>query len=33
MTAVEDGSLIGILRFDAEIGMWRPRKILSPERD
>jgi tRNA pseudouridine55 synthase len=28
----EDGSLIGIIRYDAESGMWRPRKILSPER-
>ncbi len=28
----EDGSLIGIIRYDGEGAMWRPRKILSPER-
>ncbi len=27
----EDGSLVGIIRFDAEIGMWRPRKVFPPE--
>jgi tRNA pseudouridine55 synthase len=27
----EDGSLIGIVRYDAAAKMWRPRKILSPE--
>jgi tRNA pseudouridine55 synthase len=26
----EDGSLIGILRYDATEGMWRPRKIFRP---
>lgn len=25
----EDGSLVGIIRYDAEIGMWRPRKIFA----
>jgi tRNA pseudouridine55 synthase len=27
----EDGSLVGIIRFDAESGMWRPRKVFPPE--
>jgi tRNA pseudouridine55 synthase len=27
----EDGSLVGIIRFDAETGMWRPRKVFPPE--
>ena len=27
----EDGSLIGILRYDAAIAMWRPRKIFARE--
>jgi tRNA pseudouridine55 synthase len=27
----EDGSLIGILRYDGEIGQWRPRKVFAPE--
>lgn len=26
----EDGSLVGIIRFDAESGMWRPRKVFPP---
>jgi tRNA pseudouridine55 synthase len=25
----EDGSLIGIIRYDAELAMWRPRKIFA----
>jgi tRNA U55 pseudouridine synthase TruB len=25
----EDGSLIGIIRWDAEASMWRPRKVFS----
>lgn len=27
----EDGSLVGIIRYDAELSMWRPRKIFPPE--
>lgn len=26
----EDGSLVGIIRFDAGTGMWRPRKVFPP---
>jgi tRNA U55 pseudouridine synthase TruB len=26
----EDGSLVGIMRWDAELRMWRPRKIFPP---
>jgi tRNA U55 pseudouridine synthase TruB len=25
----EDGSLVGIIAFDAETGMWRPRKVFA----
>jgi tRNA pseudouridine55 synthase len=27
----EDGSLIGIIRYDAELAMWRPRKVFPSE--
>jgi tRNA pseudouridine55 synthase len=27
----EDGSLIGIIRYDADLGMWRPRKVFQLE--
>jgi tRNA pseudouridine55 synthase len=27
----EDGSLVGIVRYDSAAGAWRPRKIFAPE--
>jgi hypothetical protein len=26
----EDGGLVGIIRYEAEPGVWRPRKIFEP---